>query len=58
MSTTKMTVAHAILKFLDNQYVSMDGVETKFVQGFFTFSGTALPLAWAKPLTPIPASFA
>ena len=32
--TVRMTVAQAIVKFLDNQYVSMDGVETKFVEGF------------------------
>ena len=30
--TTRMTVAQAIVKFLDNQYVSMDGEETKFVE--------------------------
>ena len=34
--TVRMTTAQAIVKFLDNQYVSMDGVETKFVEGFFT----------------------
>ncbi len=27
--TTRMTTAQAIVKFLDNQYVSMDGRETK-----------------------------
>ncbi len=37
--TTRMTTAQAIVKFLDNQYVSMDGVETKFVEGFFTIFG-------------------
>ena len=26
----KMTMAQALVKFLDNQYVSFDGVETKF----------------------------
>ena len=30
--TVRMTVAQAIVKFLDNQYVSMDGEETKFVE--------------------------
>ena len=37
--TVRMTTAQAIVKFLDNQYVSMDGVETKFVEGFFTIFG-------------------
>ena len=27
--TVRMTTAQAIVKFLDNQYVSMDGVETE-----------------------------
>ena len=36
--TIRMTVAQAIVKFLDNQYVSMDGEETKFVEGFFKSS--------------------
>ena len=30
--TSRMTTAQAIVRFLDNQYVSMDGVETKFVE--------------------------
>ena len=28
-ATIRMTTAQAIVKFLDNQYVVMDGVETK-----------------------------
>ena len=40
--TIRMTVAQAIVKFLDNQYVSMDGEETKFVEGFFTIFGLSL----------------
>jgi len=34
-----MTTAQALVKFLDNQYVSFDGVETKFVDGIFTIFG-------------------
>ena len=29
--TTRMTTAQAIVRFLDNQYVSVDGKEIKFV---------------------------
>ncbi len=39
MMRTKMTMGQALVKFLDNQYVSMDGVETKFVEGVFTIFG-------------------
>lgn len=34
-----MTTAQALVKFLDNQYISFDGVETKFVDGIFTIFG-------------------
>ena len=33
------TTAQALVKFLDNQYVSFDGKETKFVDGIFTIFG-------------------
>lgn len=39
MGETVMTVAQAIIKFLDQQYVEVDGVETKFVEGIFTIFG-------------------
>ena len=39
MKKIKMTMAQALVKFLDNQYVSLDGVETKFVEGIFTIFG-------------------
>ncbi len=34
-----MTMGQALVKFLDNQYVSFDGKETKFVEGIFTVFG-------------------
>ena len=34
-----MTMGQALVKFLDNQYVSFDGKETKFVDGIFTVFG-------------------
>ncbi|MDR1631174.1 MAG: 3D-(3,5/4)-trihydroxycyclohexane-1,2-dione acylhydrolase (decyclizing) [Oscillospiraceae bacterium] len=34
-----MTTAQALVKFLDNQYVSFDGEETQFVNGIFTVFG-------------------
>lgn len=35
----KLTMAQALIKFLDNQYVSFDGKEEKFVQGVFGIFG-------------------
>lgn len=34
-----MTMGQALVRFLDNQYVSFDGVESKFVDGIFTVFG-------------------
>ena len=48
--TIRMTTAQAIVKFLDNQYVSMDGVETKFVEGFFTIFGHGIAVGLGEAL--------
>ncbi|MHB8073244.1 3D-(3,5/4)-trihydroxycyclohexane-1,2-dione acylhydrolase (decyclizing) [Desulfosporosinus fructosivorans] len=39
MKTLRMTMAQALLKFLDNQYVEFDGKQNKFVKGVFTIFG-------------------
>ncbi|PBQ09927.1 3D-(3,5/4)-trihydroxycyclohexane-1,2-dione acylhydrolase (decyclizing) [Pseudomonas congelans] len=39
MSTTRLTMAQALVKFLDNQYVEVDGAQSKFVAGIFTIFG-------------------
>ncbi len=54
--TIKMTVAQAIVKFLDNQYVSMDGVETKLVEGFFTIFGHGIAVGLGEALDTDPGS--
>lgn len=50
MNTRRMTVAQAIVKFLDNQYVLMDGTETKFVEGFFTIFGHGIAVGLGEAL--------
>lgn len=39
MKTKKMTMGQALVKFLDNQYISFDGKEDKFVNGVFGIFG-------------------
>ncbi|MBB6638073.1 3D-(3,5/4)-trihydroxycyclohexane-1,2-dione acylhydrolase (decyclizing) [Cohnella thailandensis] len=39
MATIRLTMAQALLKFLDNQYISVDGTETKFVKGVMGIFG-------------------
>ncbi len=48
--TIRLTTAQAIVKFLDNQYVSMDGVETKFVESFFTIFGHGIAVGLGEAL--------
>lgn len=39
METIRLTMAEALIKFLDNQYIEVDGVKNKFVEGIFTIFG-------------------
>ncbi|MBQ1552460.1 MAG: 3D-(3,5/4)-trihydroxycyclohexane-1,2-dione acylhydrolase (decyclizing) [Clostridia bacterium] len=46
----KMTMAQALVRFLDNQYVSFDGEETKFVDGVFTIFGHGIVVGLGQAL--------
>lgn len=39
MKTVKLTVAQALVKFLDNQYIEFDGKVSKFVEGIWAIFG-------------------
>lgn len=52
----RLTTAQAIVKFLDQQYVSMDGKETKFVEGFFTIFGHGIAVGLGEALDTNPGS--
>ncbi len=39
MKTLKLTMSQALLKFLDNQYIEIDGKQNKFVHGVFGIFG-------------------
>ena len=49
-----MTVGQAIVKFLDNQYVELDGGETKFVDGVFTIFGHGIVVGLGQALDEAP----
>ena len=51
-----MTTGQAIVKFLDNQYVSFDGKETKFVEGIFTVFGHGIVCGLGQALDENPGS--
>lgn len=50
MNTQRLTVAQAIVKFLDNQYVEFDGKQTKFVENFFTIFGHGIAVGLGEAL--------
>jgi 3D-(3,5/4)-trihydroxycyclohexane-1,2-dione acylhydrolase (decyclizing) len=39
MKTVRLTMAQALVRFLENQYVSFDGAESRFVRGIFMLPG-------------------
>ncbi|EFG1804817.1 3D-(3,5/4)-trihydroxycyclohexane-1,2-dione acylhydrolase (decyclizing) [Escherichia coli] len=39
MKTIRLTMAQALVRFLDNQYIEVDGREIKFVKGIFAIFG-------------------
>ena len=51
MSKTKMTVAQALVKFLNQQYVEFDGVEQPFVDGIFTIFGHGMCVGLGEALS-------
>ncbi|MDZ5255109.1 3D-(3,5/4)-trihydroxycyclohexane-1,2-dione acylhydrolase (decyclizing) [Clostridium sp. LIBA-8841] len=46
----RMTTGQALVKFLDNQYVSFDGKEEKFVDGIFTIFGHGIVVGLGEAL--------
>lgn len=50
----RMTTGQALVKFLDNQYVSFDGKEEKFVDGIFTIFGHGIVVGLGEALYEAP----
>ena len=50
MKRIKLTVGEAVVKFLDRQYVRLDGREEKFVEGVFTVFGHGCVLGMGEAL--------
>lgn len=54
MKRIKMTVGQAVVKFLNNQYLEMDGVEHPFVDGIFTIFGHGMVVGLGQALAEDP----
>lgn len=50
MGTIRLTVGQALVRFLDNQYISVDGVENKFVHGVFGIFGHGVVVGLGEAL--------
>ncbi len=50
MKTEKLTMAQALVKFLDNQYINIDGEEIKFVQGVLGIFGHGIVVGLGEAL--------
>ncbi len=50
MGTIRMTMAQAIVKFLNQQYIEFDGVEEPFVDGIFTIFGHGMVVGLGQAL--------
>ena len=51
MGKLRLTTAQALVKFLDNQYLEVDGVELKFVKGIFAIFGHGNVLGLGQALS-------
>lgn len=51
MKTVRLSAGEAIVRYLDQQYVSLDGKETKFVEGVFTIFGHGCVLGIGEALS-------
>ena len=45
MKTVRLTMAQALVRFLENQYIEVDGAQSRFVRGVFTATATWWALA-------------
>ena len=50
MKTVRLTMAQALLKFLDNQFIEIDGEETKYVAGIFGIFGHGVVVGLGEAL--------
>ena len=48
MKTVRLTMAQALVRFLENQYIEVDGEQSRFVRGVFIIPVTATWWGWAR----------
>ncbi len=51
MKTVRLTMAQALVRFLENQYIEVDGAESRFVRGVFMIPGHGNVVGFGQALT-------
>ena len=51
METIRLTMAQALVRFLENQYIEVDGQESRFVRGVFIIPGHGNVVGFGQALT-------
>ena len=51
MDTIRLTMSQALVRFLENQYIDVDGVESRFVRGVFMIPGHGNVVGFGQALT-------
>ena len=51
MDTIRLTMAQALVRFLENQYIDVDGQVTRFVRGVFIIPGHGNVVGFGQALT-------
>lgn len=51
MKTVRLTMGQALVRFLENQYIEVDGVQTRFVRGVFIIPGHGNVVGFGQALT-------
>ncbi len=51
MKTVRLTMAQALVRFLENQYIEVDGVQNRFVRGVFIIPGHGNVVGFGQALT-------
>ena len=54
MKTVRLTMAQALVRFLENQYIEVDGEQSRFVRGVFIIPGHGNVVGRAWPRQPWP----
>ena len=49
MKTVRLTMAQALVRFLENQYIEVDGEQSRFVRGVFRMSRAWPRQPWPSP---------